>query len=164
MPFFKRQQTVPCEGMFVGKTQVVAMKHDYGCPLYKPSGWFNHVTHQWIITPYTPTSDGCTPRCRLYPGPAPGPYEWNPWPAAPAGFIWKIVRFTEPQQREWPFGKLAKWHRPKGRWTFTGVSGRIHGVGIRGEKNWKLLYTRHVKVKRARQLGFEYGVSSRDEE
>lgn len=66
-------------------------------------------------------------------------FSYNRFPALPAGFYWQFVRMTDPEPRCWMTGKFNKVKTPHSHKKFV--------------KNWKFLYTRHVKVKRARQLG-----------
>jgi hypothetical protein len=157
MPFFKREAGGPNESKKVGDTVIVKMRHEYGCPHYKPEKRFNYALNMWAAPAYVPTGTTCGSKCAPYPGPSPTSRWWSPWPAAPVGFVWRLIRFTEPQPRGFAEGKLAKWRRPKGKWSFTSSSGRQHSVSNGDRKNWKLLYTRHVKVRRASKLGFVYG-------
>ena len=161
MPFFKREAGGPGTVKKIGDTVVVKLRHEYGCPHYKPEKWFNHVLKAWVRPEYVPTSTSCGPKCAPYPGPSPSAHWWHPWPAAPVGFVWRLIRFTDPQSKEFAEGKLAKWRRPKGKWSFTSATGRQHAVSVGERKNWKLLYTRHVKVYRASKLGFQYGILRR---
>lgn len=142
MPVFKRHQLADKEEL--GSQQVVRIRHRYGCPHYASFSW------------YTPVMNTCNEDCRPFPGLA-NRGNGHSWPEAPLGFIWKIIQVIDPEIRPWAKGKLDKNKRPKGKYQFQGVSGRIHILAAsRGAKNWKMLYTRSVKVARASQLGKVY--------
>ena len=73
------------------------------------------------------------------------------WGSRNVGYIWvNILVYKHEINYERRVGQLDKAHRPKFRFDCFQTC-RDHPV-----KNWKLLYTRSVTYKRARQLGFEY--------